>query len=463
MLKSYRRLTPQTMIDTASSFAPQLRGLESVTRYVTPPRPVGHVARVVGLTLEVEGMSGTLGDVCEIVTRDTITPLLKPGRLLAEVVGYRDGRLQLMPLSAMPAIEQGALVWNTGEPYAVPVGESLLGRVLDGLGNPIDDKGPLVVEGMRSLHAVPPHPLRRMDIEEPLPTGVKAIDSMLTLGVGQRVGVFAGSGVGKSTLLGMIARSAEADVNVIALIGERGREVREFIDQALGERGRRRSILVVATSEQSALSKIKASLTATAIAEYFRDQGARVMLMMDSLTRVAMAMREVGLSVGEPPAMRGYTPSMYAFMPRLVERAGASDRGSITGIYTVLVEGDDMNEPVADTVRGLLDGHFVLTRQLADKNHFPAIDVSASVSRLFAMLADDDHRRHVAQVRDWIATYRNAEDLISIGAYVPGTNPALDTAVAKKDEIDAFLRQDVNQAFSFQDTRRLLTLLAHTR
>jgi flagellum-specific ATP synthase len=416
---------------------------------------IGTVERVVGLLIESKGPQAKLGDLCRIETGNPFEPFME-----AEVVGFRDGRIQLMPMGEMANLAPGSRVWNTGEPYRIAVGPELLGRVLDGLGRPIDDRYPLSDNVHFHIHAHPPHPLKRQEIEEPIPMGVKAIDGFLTLGKGQRVGIFAGSGVGKSTLLGMIARNTKADLSVIALIGERGREVRDFIENALGEEGLRRSVLVIATSEQSALAKIKASLVATTIAEYFRKEGKNVLLMMDSLTRVAMALREVGLAIGEPPTTRGYPPSMFAYMPRLLERAGASETGAITGLYTVLVEGDDMNEPVADTVRGLLDGHIVLRRELADQNHFPAIDVLGSVSRLFIQLATPEQREAAGKLRDLLATYRKSEDLISIGAYVPGANPKLDRAVSLNGDLLGLLRQAVEENIAFEDTLQQMQALS---
>lgn len=433
-----------------SSWAPLLQSLDKTSPYAT----VGRVERVVGLMLESVGPKAKLGDVCRIETGHPETPFLE-----TEVVGFKDGRVLLMPLGEMVNISPESRVWNTGAPFQVSVGAELRGRILDGLGRPIDDRFELGSGTHYRVQGQAPHPLRRTEIDQPLVLGVKALDGFTTMGMGQRLGIFSGSGVGKSTTLGMIARNTEADLSVIALIGERGREVQDFILHALGEEGLKRSILVVATSEQPALLKIKASLVATTIAEYFRDQGLNVVLMMDSLTRVAMALREVGLAVGEPPATRGYTPSMFAFLPKLVERAGTSEKGSITGIYSVLVEGDDFNEPVSDTVRGLLDGHVVLSRELADQNHFPAIDVSASISRLMINLVSPEHRQAAGKIRDLIAVYRKSEDLVNIGAYVPGSNPKLDKAMALKGEIDALLRQEVEENSSFESTLgQLLTL-----
>ncbi|MEB3244503.1 MAG: FliI/YscN family ATPase [Vampirovibrionales bacterium] len=430
---------------------------------------LGQITRVVGLMLESNGPAhAKLGDVCEIETGEAAgltehMPANNSGsKSLAEVVGFKDDHLLLMPLGELPAVKPGTHVRCAGKPFKIPVGPELAGRVLDGLGQPIDGRFPLNQAQKNSVTALPPHPLNRLDVTEPFFSGVRAIDTMLTLGKGQRVGIFSGSGVGKSTTLGMMARNSEADINVIALIGERGREVREFIDQCLGPEGLKRSVLIVATSEQPALLKIKAALVATTIAEYYRDMGKNVLLMMDSLTRVAMALREVGLATGEPPAMRGYTPSMFAFMPKLVERAGMAEVGSITGLYTVLVEGDDMNEPVADTVRGLLDGHIVLSRELADQNHFPAIDVPASISRVMHLLVSPEQRQQAGQVRNWIATYRKSEDLINIGAYAPGSNPMLDKAVQMQPRINAFLRQQVHEHSAADEALAALATLAQT-
>ena len=412
-----------------------------------PYQPVGLVDQVIGLVIESRGPKAKIADVCLIETGDPHTPTIP-----AEVVGFKEGKLLLMPLGEMGNLSPGARVFNTGHSFRVNVGPELLGRVLDGLGNPIDDRFPASKDLAFHVHAHAPHPLKRKEITEPLSLGIKSLDGFTTIGKGQRVGIFAGSGIGKSTTLGMIARNTEADLSVIALIGERGREVQDFIDHALGPEGMKRSVVVVSTSEQPALMKIKAALVATTVAEYFRKSGKNVLLMMDSLTRVAMALREVGLAVGEPPTTRGYTPSVFAFMPKLLERSGTSDTGSITGLYTVLVEGDDMNEAVADTVRGLLDGHIVLTRELAHQNHFPAVDVLASVSRLMTQIVDKPHRDAAGKIRDLMATYKRSEDLINIGAYVAGTNPKLDLAVALKDEIDRLLRQDIEENAPFEST-----------
>lgn len=419
---------------------------------------VGLVEQVIGLVIESRGPKAKIADVCLIETGDPHTPYTP-----AEVVGFKEGKILLMPLGEMGNLSPGARVFNTGNSFQVSVGPELLGRVLDGLGNPIDDRFPVSDDLKFHVHAHAPHPLKRKEITEIIPLGVKSIDGFTTIGKGQRVGIFAGSGVGKSTTLGMIARNTEADLSVIALIGERGREVQDFIEHSLGPEGMKRSVVVVSTSEQPALMKIKAALVATTVAEYFRKSGKNVLLMMDSLTRVAMALREVGLAVGEPPTTRGYTPSVFAFMPKLLERSGTSDTGSITGLYTVLVEGDDMNEPVADTVRGLLDGHIVLSRDLAHQNHFPAVDVLASVSRLMTQIADKPHREAAGKIRDLMALYKRSEDLINIGAYVQGTNPKLDQAVILKNEIDALLRQEIEENAPFSETtEKMLKIIAKT-
>ncbi len=406
----------------------------------------GRVAQVVGLVLESEGPDVQVGDLCEVRFRRRDTTLR------AEVVGFRGDRVLLMPLGDIQDIGPGCDVVALGRTLGVHVGPALLGRVLDGLGRPMDGLGPVVTHEYYPLHAPPPHPLRRQGIDHPLSVGVRVMDGLLTLGRGQRLGIFAGSGVGKSTLLGMMARYTEADVNVIGLVGERGREVKEFMDRDLGPEGVRRSVVVVATSDQPPLVRLKAALTATAVAEYFRDQGASVLLMMDSVTRVAMAQRDVGLAVGEPPATRGYTPSVFAFLPRLLERAGAGERGSITGIYNVLVEGDDMNEPVADTVRGILDGHVVLSRSIAARNHYPAVDVLRSVSRVMPAVATPEHIAAAGRVREVLSIYEEAQDLVNIGAYKAGSNPKIDWALANLDAVQTFLRQDVAQHSPFDVT-----------
>ncbi len=409
---------------------------------VEPFYRLGRIQKVVGLTLEASGPPTYLGEVC----------LLQPsvnGGVLAEVVGFREGKVLLLPLGEMEKIGPGSEIVALGKSLEVRVGPGLLGRVLNGLGEPLDGKGPVKGEETYPLMASPPNPLQRSRIREPLSLGIRAVDALLTCGKGQRLGIFAGSGVGKSTLLGMIARNTAADVSVIGLVGERGREVREFIERDLGEEGLRRSVVVAATSDQPALVRIKGALTATAIAEYFRDQGLDVMLMMDSVTRIALAQREVGLAVGEPPATRGYTPSVFALLPRLLERSGTAQKGSITALYTVLVEGDDMNEPVADAVRGTLDGHIVLSRALAHENHYPAIDILASVSRLMIDLASEEHLQAAAKFREILAVYRSNEDLINIGAYVAGSNPRVDQAIRMFPALRDFLRQGVEEKTTF--------------
>ena len=415
----------------------------------------GKITQIVGLVIESQGPSVKLGELCYICPRDEGT------MIPAEVVGFRQNRVLLMPIGEMQGIGPGCEVISAHQTLKVNVGNQLLGRILDGLGNPIDGKGPIAVNTRYPLHAIPPHPLSRLRISEKLSVGVRAIDGLITLGRGQRIGIMAGSGVGKSTLLGMIARNTEADINVIALVGERGREVREFIERDLGEEGLKRSVVVVATSDQPALVRIKGAMTATAIAEYFRDQGRDIVLMMDSVTRFAMAQREVGLTIGEPPATRGYTPSVFAMLPKLLERSGTGERGSITGIYTVLVDGDDMNEPIADAVRSILDGHIVLSRSMAAQNHYPAIDVLASVSRVMSEIVEKNHNEVAQKLRSIMATYREAEDLINIGAYSTGNNPRIDQAIAKIDAVKAFLQQDVNEKMTSDETiARLLMLIS---
>ncbi len=406
----------------------------------------GRVTQVVGLTIESQGPQGAIGDVCHIMDAR--------GNIMcrSEIVGFRDDRILSMVLGELHDIAPGTEILSTGTALSIPVGNELLGRVIDGIGNPIDGKGPLP-SGMkrRSIYAQPPNPLLRKRIAEPLATGIRAIDGMLTIGKGQRVGIFAGSGVGKSTTLGMIARNSSADINVIGLIGERGRELREFIERDLGPEGMARSVVVVATSDQPALVRIKACYVATTIAEYFRDQNMDVMLMMDSVTRLAMAQREVGLAVGEPPTTRGYTPSVFAMMPKVMERAGTAEVGTITALYTVLVEGDDMNEPVADTARGILDGHIVLARKLASLGHYPPIDILQSISRVMKDIVYPEHRRCALELQEALATYREAEDLISIGAYQKRSNPKIDRAIALNQEINRFLRQNIDEATSYTD------------
>jgi flagellum-specific ATP synthase len=411
------------------------------------------VRQVIGVVIESLGPRMAIGETCEISYKRTEEPVL------AEVVGFRDDKVLIMPLGELMGIGAGSDVVAHGAPLQIGVTDHLLGRVLSGLGRPIDGKGTIVAENRVVVTAAPP-PLERWRVTEPLALGIRAIDGLLTCGRGQRVGIFAGSGVGKSTILGMIARDTAADVNVIALVGERGKEVRDFIERDLGEEGLRRSVVVVSTSDQPALVRIKAAFVAMTVAEYFRDQGLDVMFMMDSVTRFAMAQREVGLAIGEPTTTRRYTPSVFALLPKLLERAGTSDRGTITGLFSVLVDGDDMNEPLADAVRSILDGHIVLSRRLAAANHYPAIDVLQSVSRVMPEVTDPNHYSAASAVRDVLATYREAEDLVNIGAYVSGSNPRVDAALAKIEGIRHFLRQGIYEISSYETTLRKLMSVA---
>ena len=411
---------------------------------------MGKVVKVVGLTIESIGPDAKLNDMCYILPKNG------GEAVKAEVVGFRDDRVLLMPYDRMEGVGLGSRVEISGAPLKVYADESLLGKTLDGVGNPIDDTELLQKGEGYSVEAMPPDPLKRKIIDEILPLGVKAVDGLNTIGKGQRIGIFAGSGVGKSTLLGMFARNTKADINVIALIGERGREVREFIERDLGPEGMARSVVVVATSDKPALIRKKAAQTATAIAEYFRDQGKDVLLMMDSLTRFSMAQREIGLASGEPPVSRGYPPSVYAEMPKLLERAGNSDVGSITGLYTVLVDGDDFNEPITDTARGILDGHIVLSRKLAQKNHYPAIDVLASISRCMSSIASDEHKQAAAQLRSTLATYNEAEDLINIGAYKKGSNKDIDYSIEKIKDVNGYLCQGTYEKYDMEEEEKLL-------
>ncbi len=417
----------------------------------------GKVTQVIGLTVEAIGLKANIGDICKIYS------INHKEYVLAEVVGFKNKNILLMPFGDLSGIGPDNHVAATNTALKVKVGKGLCGRVLDALGNPMDDLGDIEVEAYYPINNVPPNPLQRGRIKELLPLGVKAIDSMLTIGKGQRMGVFAGSGVGKSTLMGMIARNTDADINVITLVGERGREVREFIEKDLKEDGLKKSILVVATSDQPAIMRLKSAMVGTSIAEYFRDQGFNVMLLMDSLTRFAMAQREIGMAIGEPPISRGFTPSVYSVMPKLLERSGAFGKGSITGLYTVLVEGDDMNEPISDTVRGILDGHIVLSRKLANNNHYPSIDVLESVSRLMADIADEEHIEKASFVRGVMATYRQAQDLISIGAYKAGSNPEIDKAIELIEPINDMLKQKISENFSMEETLELLNTIYDRR
>ena len=414
----------------------------------------GKIIELIGLTIVADGPVSSIGDLCHITS-----PNIKD-KILAEVVGFKKDNILLMPLGSIEGLSSGAKVINTGANMRVKISQSLLGRVLDGLGNPIDNKGEIIADEYYPTNAAIINPLDRKPIHEPLSLGVRAIDGLNTIGKGQRVGIFAGSGVGKSTTLAMIAKNTSADINVIALIGERGREVREFIENTLGAEGMKRSIVVCATSEQPALVKIKASFTACAIAEYFRDKGKDVLFMLDSVTRIALAQREVGLATGEPPATRGYTPSVFALMPKFLERAGANKYGTITGLYTVLVEGDDMNEPVADTARSILDGHIVLSRALAHKNHYPAIDILASISRVMNNVVTPEHKEAAGKIRNLLASYRKNEDLINIGAYAKGSDSMTDKAIAYIDKINAYLIQDTNDKTDFEVSENELIKLA---
>lgn len=433
------------------NIAPDLSRFKTAIASMNPVKVSGRVVQVVGLTIEVIGLSCQIGGVCEIQAANGSV-------LLAEVIGFRNDRMLLMAISTMDGIQPDSPVTLVANAFMAPTGDSLLGRVLDGLGQPIDGKGPLEIKKWASTNRTAPHPLERPPIEEPLVTGIRVIDGMLTCGKGQRLGIFAGSGVGKSTLLGSIARNSKSDISVIALIGERGREVREFLERDLGPDGLARSVVVVSTSDQPALMRLKAAQVAMTIAEYFRDQRLDVTFLMDSVTRYAMAQREIGLSIGEPPASKGYTPSVFAILPRLLERAGRSDKGSITGYFTVLVEGDDFNEPISDAVRGILDGHIILSRSLAARNHYPAIDVLNSVSRVMPAITSRDHIQMAAIARKHLATYEKARDLVNIGAYVSGSDTDIDAALQVMPQLTAFLQQDRNDVSDFDKT---LDLLSH--
>ena len=415
-------------------------------------KKLGRVSKVVGLTVESLGPEAKLNDLCLITSAD------ESHQIMAEVVGFKGRELILMPFEDMSGVGVGCVVENTGKPLMVNVGPELLGHTVDGIGRPTD-LGPgeeLVLPCAYPVENDPPEAMKREIIKEPLSLGVKAVDSMITVGKGQRIGIFAGSGVGKSTLMGMFARNTSAEINVIALIGERGREVREFVERDLGEEGMKRSIVVVATSDKPALIRNKAAKTATAIAEYFRDKGKDVLLMMDSLTRFSMAQREIGLASGEPPVTRGYPPSVYSEMPKLLERAGNSSVGSITGLYTVLVDGDDFNEPITDTARGILDGHIILSRKLGHKNHYPAIDILQSISRVMSSIASREHKKAAGKLKNVLATYNEAEDLINIGAYKEGSNKNIDYAISKIDEVNDFLIQGVDEKYNFDDVVNML-------
>lgn len=434
-----------------------LDNYKQIVKSTTPYKEIGQVTHIIGLVIEADGPPSSIGDLCYIYPRMDAEPIW------AEVVGFRENKILLMPLGEMEGLKPGATVMNSGGAIEVKVGIELLGRVLDGLGQPMDDRGPIRTNKTSSVKINKINPLTRKRVLEPLFMGVKSVDAFTTIGKGQRVGIMSGSGVGKSTLLGMFARNSCADMNVIALIGERGREVREFIENALGEEGLSKSVMVVATADQPSLVKIKAAQVAITIAEYFRDSGRDVLFMLDSVTRIAMAQREVGLAIGEPPATRGYTPSVFALMPRLLERAGNSDKGTMTGLYTVLVEGDDFNEPISDTVRGILDGHIALSRALAQRNHFPAVDVLASISRVMIEIVDKKHLHAAGHLRDLLAVYEKNADLINIGAYVKGTDPKVDRAIKLIDEINDFLRQGVEEKLDSATLIKKLTEISQRK
>lgn len=419
-----------------------------------PIRVHGKVSEITGLVVEGYGPAASIGEVCGIF------PNSHDGFLSAEVVGFKQGKVLLMPLESIQGLGPGCKITSLRRKASVKVGRELLGRVIDGLGNPIDNKGAINCEDEYPIYAEPINPLQRSRIREPMDLGVRAINGLLTCGKGQRMGIFSGSGVGKSVLLGMIARNTEADVNVIGLIGERGREVREFLEKNLGHDGLARSVVVVAASDMHPLIRMRAAYVATSIAEYFRDQSADVLLMVDSLTRFAMAQREVGLSVGEPPTTKGYTPSVFSILPKLLERSGALEgRGSITGLYTILVEGDDFNEPISDAARSILDGHILLSRDLANKNQYPAIDVLQSISRVMTDIVEIEHRKKAGEVLNILATYKKAEDLINIGAYIKGSNKKIDYAIEMVGRVNAFLTQEMEERVDFDRARRDLFAL----
>ncbi len=412
-------------------------------------RSEGFITKIVGLTIESAGPLASIGDLVEIQTSNKSNE-----KALAEVVGFKDNRVLLFPIDGVEGCKNGDRVILMNEGFTVPVSYSMLGRVIDGIGRPIDDKGPVHSDCKWKLHRAAPNAMKRRRIDTPFFTGIKSIDVAMMCGCGQRVGVFAGSGVGKSSVLGMIARNSIADINVIALIGERGKEVLDFIEDSLGEEGMAKSILVVSTSDKSPLERVKGAETAMSIAEYFREDGKNVLLMMDSVTRYAMAQREIGLAVGEPPATKGYPPSVFNMLPALLERAGTSDKGSITGFFTVLVEGDDMNDPIADTTRGILDGHIVLSRELASQAHYPAVDVLESVSRVMNSVAAPEQIQMAQEMRKLLAAYKKAEDMINIGAYQTGSNPTIDRAIEKREALEDLLTQGLLEKIEWEDVCR---------
>ena len=437
----------KTKLRSAATGLAKVRSRLSNTRLV---QNKGRVTQMIGLVIESQGPMASVGEICRIESQ-------VPGQSTeAEVVGFRDRKLLLMPLGEVQGICPGSEVVATGHSLQVPVGDELLGRVVSGLGQPLDDRGAIPQQSIAELNLTSPHPLKRERITEPFVTGIRAIDTFTPLGRGQRMGIFAGSGVGKSTLMGMMASQADADINVIALIGERGREVRDFIERDLDEAGRKKSVVVVATSNEPALARVKGTFLAMTIAEYFRSQGKNVLLMMDSITRFAMAQREIGLAIGEPPSSRGYTPSVFSLLPQLLERAGNNEHGSITGLFNVLVEGDDINDPVADASRSILDGHLVLSRELAAQNHYPAIDILESVSRLSHDLLAVDQRESMGDAREMLAIYRKSRDLISIGAYQAGSNPQIDRSIALHNSLNVFLRQNMGEGSSLEQSWKTL-------
>lgn len=433
----------ETIVDKIARYKNILENTETI-------KVNGKVSDVIGLVIVSTGPNVSLGEVCKVVDKEGNEVCY------SEVTGFRDGKVLSIALGEVQNISPACEIIASGKSLEIPVGVELLGRVLDGLGNPIDGKGEIKATSMRSVHREPPNPLERKRITVPLQTGIRAIDGLLTIGRGQRVGIFAGSGVGKSVTLGMIARNTNADVNVITLLGERGREVKEFIEKDLGEEGLKRSVVIVATSDKSALIRMKGAYIGTTIAEYFRDLGKDVVLMMDSVTRFAMAQREIGLTIGEPPTTKGYPPSVFALLPKLLERAGTADNGSITGFYTVLVDGDDMTEPIADAVRSILDGHIVLSRKLAHKGQYPAIDPLQSISRVMPDIVTADHLDRASTFTEILSTYNEAEDLINIGAYQRGSNPLIDNALGKISNLRAFLKQDMKEKAIYQETKKRL-------
>jgi flagellum-specific ATP synthase len=424
---------------------------ETMLKRINPIRVNGKVSEIIGLMVQGHGPAASIGEVCGIVPVNSEAPVE------AEVVGFKNGRVLLMPLESIQGLGPGCKILSMGRKAAIGVGKGLLGRVINGLGNPIDNKGPISFEDEYPIYADPINPLDRGRIKQPMDLGIRALNALFTCGQGQRMGIFAGSGVGKSVLMGMIARNTKADVNVIGLIGERGREVREFLEKNLGEEGLARSVVVVAASDMHPLIRMRAAYVATAVSEYFRDQGNNVLLMVDSLTRFAMAQREVGLSVGEPPTTKGYTPSVFSLLPKLLERSGIVEGvGSITGLYTILVEGDDFNEPISDAARSILDGHISLSRSLANKNHYPAIDILQSISRVMIDIVDAEQKNKANDVMNIIATHKKAEDIINIGAYVTGSNPGIDYAIKMVDKVNAFLRQNIDEQIDFELAKKQL-------